>query len=169
MMWCENCKTQAQEHLQCCSLSSEQNLKHLTSDMPWSSLAAVQWKTKLLPGNTWKMKLSNINGFVWINENITNSISIITWHCPGGIMPDEGSVLKCGNLRKRKLTGSFGQIFCRMHDRDERWLIKQGGNSNWSDGLGTRDTGRPEPVTASSTLLLPTKKKIFVNKSISEL
>lgn len=75
MIWCENCKNQAQEHLQWCSLSSEQNLKHLTSDVPWSSLAAAQWKTKLLPGNTWKMKLSNINGFVCINKIITQTQS----------------------------------------------------------------------------------------------
>lgn len=68
MRWCENCKTQAQEHLQCCSLSSQQNLKHLTSDVPWSSPAAVQWKTKLLPGNTRKIKLFNINGFVGLKK-----------------------------------------------------------------------------------------------------
>lgn len=39
------------------------------------------------------------------------------------------------------------------------WPVTQVRKSNCGEGLGTRATGRPEPVTASSTLLLPDGKK----------
>ena len=84
----------------------------------------------------------------WINHNPT-------WHCPGAIVPLEGLVVKCANFRKRKLMGSWGQRFCSTHSKSTRWPVTQVKKSNLWEGLGTRETGSPEPVTANSTLLLP--------------
>lgn len=106
-------------------------------------------------------KISHIHCFAWIYKHITKSITSFTWHCPGGIVPVEGSVLKCAKLRKRKLTGSLGQRFCRTHSKSIRWPVTHVRKSNCGEGLGTRATGSPEPVTASSTLLLPKETRKF--------
>lgn len=98
---------------------------------------------------------SHIHCSAWIYKQVTKSKTSITWHCPGEIVPIEGLTVKCANLEKRKLMGSWGQRFFRTHSLSTRPPIAQVGKSNVSEGLGTRDTGSPEPVTASSTLLLP--------------
>ena len=92
-------------------------------------------------------------------KQVTKSKTSITWHCPGEIVPIEGLAVKCANLGKWKLTGSWGQRFFRTHSLSTRWPVTQVRKSNVSEGQGTRDTGSPEPVTANSTLLFPMRQR----------
>lgn len=108
---------------------------------------------------------------IWLGflKQTSKSILSFTLHCPGEIVPSEGSAQKCANLRKQNLTGRWGQRFCRTHSMSLRLPATHVRKLNRSEGWGTRSTGNPAPVTASSTLLSPKEKGAFQIKHQCDL
>lgn len=125
---CGNCRASVQNQPQRgVHLSEKHDLRRPASDTPGSCLAAAQRRTKPRPaGNKTKTRILHC----LLSQHTPKSGAGRTWHCPGGIVPLDGSVLKCANLRKQKLTGSWGQRFCRTQSRSRRWPVTQVGKLN---------------------------------------
>lgn len=138
----------------CSDLSADwHDQGHLPFEAYGRSLVASDWRTELYSGKCKKNTLPHSLQNISLSQH-----AIVTWHCPGLIVPMEGFVLKCGNLRNLKFTGSWVQRFCRAHNKSTRWPVTQVRKLKFWEGLWIRDTGSPEPVTANSTPVLPERQ-----------